>query len=48
MTSDAGPRPGVDGPVEDFLVRSRRFFTRSEVSDDLRPLPLVLSGWTTR
>jgi nitrate reductase alpha subunit len=38
MTSDAGPRPGVDGPVEDFLVRSRRFFTRSEVSDDLRTL----------
>src|SRR5660397_223257 len=28
--------PGTDGPVADLLLRSGRFFTRSEVSGDLR------------
>ena len=28
--------PGTDGPVADLLLRSGRFFTRSDVSDDLR------------
>jgi nitrate reductase / nitrite oxidoreductase, alpha subunit len=31
-------RPGLDGPVEDALLRTRRFLTRSEVSPDLRAL----------
>ncbi|WP_435858283.1 nitrate reductase subunit alpha [Streptomyces sparsogenes] len=31
-------RPGLDGEVAEALVRSRRFFTRAEVSDDLRSL----------
>jgi nitrate reductase alpha subunit len=31
-------RPGLDGPVEDALLRTRRFLTRSEVSPDLRSL----------
>jgi len=30
--------PGLDGPLEDLLVRSRRYFTRGRVSDDLRTL----------
>ena len=29
---------GLDTPLEDALVRARRFFTRSTVSDDLRTL----------
>ena len=33
--------PGLDGQVTEALVRSRRFFTRSEVSDDLRTLHAV-------
>jgi nitrate reductase alpha subunit len=33
-----GGLPGLDGPLSDALVRSRRFFTRAEVSDDLRAL----------
>ena len=32
-----GP-PGLDGAVSDALVRSRRFFTRADVSEDLRAL----------
>ncbi len=30
------PRPGLDGELTDALVRSRRYFTRAEVSEDLR------------
>jgi nitrate reductase alpha subunit len=33
--------PGLDTPLEDALVRTRRFFTRSTVSDDLRTLSKV-------
>jgi len=33
-----GGRVGLDGGVSDALLRSRRFFTRAEVSDDLRTL----------
>ncbi len=29
-------RPGTDGAIADLLVRSGRFFTRSDVSEDLR------------
>jgi nitrate reductase alpha subunit len=29
---------GMDGGVSDALLRSRRFFTRGTVSDDLRTL----------
>ncbi|MFJ3718511.1 nitrate reductase subunit alpha [Streptomyces sp. NPDC090057] len=32
-----GP-PGLDGALSEALVRSRRYFTRAEVSDDLRTL----------
>ena len=32
------PEVGMDGALEDALVRSRRFFTRGTVSDDLRTL----------
>jgi nitrate reductase alpha subunit len=32
---------GIDGPLEDALVRSRRFFTRGKVSEDLRTLSQV-------
>jgi nitrate reductase alpha subunit len=31
-------QPGLDGPLTDALVRSRRYFTRAEVSDDLRTM----------
>ena len=31
-------RPGPDGPLADLLVGTRRYFTRAEVSDDLRTL----------
>jgi len=31
-------KPGLDGPLEDLLVSSRRFFTRARVSDDLRTM----------
>ncbi len=34
----AGRDIGLDGGVSDALVRTRRFFTRAEVSDDLRTL----------
>jgi nitrate reductase / nitrite oxidoreductase, alpha subunit len=34
--TDTQARP--DGPLEDLLVGSRRFFTRAEVSDDLRTM----------
>ncbi len=30
--------PGLDGPLEDLLVSSRRFFTRATVSDDRRTM----------
>jgi nitrate reductase / nitrite oxidoreductase, alpha subunit len=36
--SDRGGPPGLDGALNEALVRSRRFFTRAEVSDDLRTL----------
>ena len=32
---------GMDGPVADALVRSRRFFTKGTVSEDLRTQSLV-------
>jgi nitrate reductase alpha subunit len=32
------PEIGLDGALSDALVRTRRYFTRSEVSDDLRTL----------
>ncbi|WP_431961465.1 nitrate reductase subunit alpha [Actinacidiphila sp. bgisy160] len=32
------PTPGLDGELTEALVRSRRFFTRAEVSADLRTL----------
>ncbi|HVQ86576.1 MAG TPA: molybdopterin-dependent oxidoreductase, partial [Actinomycetes bacterium] len=35
---DAGSQTGLDDPLTDALVRSRRFFTRSEVSADARVL----------
>lgn len=31
-------QPGIDGELTEALIRSRRFFTRSEVSQDLRSL----------
>src|SRR5690606_10973784 len=31
-------RPGTDGELAEALIRSRRFFTRAEVSDDLRTM----------
>jgi nitrate reductase alpha subunit len=31
-------RPGLDSPLVDALVRTRRYFTRAEVSDDLRTM----------
>ncbi|MET7298583.1 nitrate reductase subunit alpha [Embleya sp. NPDC005575] len=34
----SGQRAGIDGRLTDALVRSRRFFTRAEVSDDGRTL----------
>ena len=37
--TNRGPaRAGMDGELAEALVRSRRFFTRAEVSDDLRTL----------
>ncbi len=43
MSSDTDPRPGatpvgLDSELTDALVKTRRFFTRAEVSDDLRTL----------
>ena len=46
MSTDVQPEPeqrdgrevGMDGALSDALVRSRRFFTRGTVSDDLRTL----------
>ena len=32
---------GLDGPLEDALVRSRRFFTKGTISEDLRTLSQV-------
>ena len=37
-TSRERTRAGMDGDLAEALVRSRRFFTRAEVSDDLRTL----------
>ncbi|MFF5188437.1 nitrate reductase subunit alpha [Streptomyces sp. NPDC000345] len=37
-TSPERARPGWDGELAEALVRSRRFFTRAEVSEDLRTL----------
>jgi nitrate reductase alpha subunit len=31
-------RPGLDDPISDLLVGTRRYFTRAEVSDDLRSM----------
>ncbi|GAA0285933.1 nitrate reductase subunit alpha [Actinomadura nitritigenes] len=36
--SGRGARPGMDGPVEQALVGTRRYFTRAKVSPDLRTL----------
>ena len=36
-----GGSVGMDGALSDALVRSRRYFTRAEVSDDLRTLSKV-------
>ncbi|MDH6522130.1 nitrate reductase alpha subunit [Streptomyces sp. SAI-090] len=39
MSADISPgRAGMDSDLAEALVRSRRFFTRAEVSDDLRTL----------
>ena len=41
MTTDAGARPeaaGLDDPLTEALVKTRRFFTKAEVSPDLRAL----------
>ncbi|HET6651868.1 MAG TPA: nitrate reductase subunit alpha [Nocardioides sp.] len=41
MSIDADPgtsKPGLDGPWTDALLRTRRYFTKAEVSDDLRTL----------
>lgn len=37
-TESSQARAGMDGELAEALVRSRRFFTRAEVSDDLRTL----------
>lgn len=37
MTSTAD-RPGLDGPLADFLVGTRRYFTKAEVSEDRRSM----------
>jgi len=34
-------RPGLDGPLAELMVGSRRFFTKAEVSDDLRTMVKV-------
>ncbi|MBE1536555.1 nitrate reductase subunit alpha [Actinomadura algeriensis] len=36
--SASNGRSGLDGPLEDALVRTRRFFTRADVSPDLRTM----------
>jgi nitrate reductase / nitrite oxidoreductase, alpha subunit len=39
VSTETDPRKaGLDGELADALVRTRRFFTRAEVSDDLRTL----------
>ncbi|MEO3787933.1 nitrate reductase subunit alpha [Actinocorallia sp. B10E7] len=41
MSTETGApaeRPGLDGPLAQALVGTRRFFTRSEVSEDLRTM----------
>ena len=38
MTIEGTSKPGLDGALSDALVRSRRYFTRGTVSDDLRTL----------
>ena len=37
----SGSLPGLDSPLVDALVRSRRFFTKGGVSDDLRTVTKV-------
>ncbi|RZU23727.1 hypothetical protein EV567_1463 [Streptomyces sp. BK239] len=37
-TETSQARAGMDGELAEALVRSRRFFTRAEVSEDLRTL----------
>jgi nitrate reductase / nitrite oxidoreductase, alpha subunit len=37
VTSTAD-RPGLDGPLADFLVGTRRYFTKAEVSEDRRTM----------
>ncbi|MER5506636.1 nitrate reductase subunit alpha [Streptomyces sp. NPDC002766] len=37
-TETSRTRAGLDGELTDALVRSRRFFTRAEISEDLRTL----------
>jgi len=39
--------PGLDGPLEDLLVGSRRFFTRATVSADAR-VQVSVDGRTWR
>ncbi len=39
--TDESAAPGLDDAVSEALVRSRRFFTRARVSDDLRTLTKV-------
>ena len=41
MAADESVRVGLDGELTEALVRTRRFFTRGEVSPDLRALHLV-------
>jgi len=38
VTIEGTSQPGLDGALSDALVRSRRYFTRGTVSDDLRTL----------
>ena len=38
MTIEQGRRPGLDEGVVEALLRTRRFLTKNEVSEDLRTL----------
>ncbi|GGS28453.1 nitrate reductase subunit alpha [Actinokineospora fastidiosa] len=38
MSTHTDPPPGLDTGLTDALIRTRRFFSRAEVSDDLRTL----------
>jgi nitrate reductase alpha subunit len=37
-SSGLSDQPGLDGPLSEALVRTRRYFTKGTVSDDLRTL----------